>query len=124
MGNIKPGDTGNVDIMLTGVAPTMDDGTIKITITYEDENGVAAEPVEKELTLFVTEEMEDPFGMDAGMEAGAMDVEAEPPSFWGKYKVLVIAGAVAAVAVIVAVAMVIKKKRKAASEEDVDDEIS
>ena len=124
VGNIKPGDTGNVDIMLTGVAPTMDDGTIKITITYEDENGVAAEPVEKELTLFVTEEMEDPFGMDAGMEAGAMDVEAEPPSFWGKYKVLVIAGAVAAVAVIAAVAMVIKKKRKAAREEDVDDEIS
>ena len=115
VGNIKPGDTGNVDIMLTGVAPTTDDGTIKIRITYEDENGVTAEPVEKELTLFVTEEMEDPFGMDAGMEAGAMDAEAEQPSFWDRYKVLVIAGAAV---------IVIKKKRKAAREEDVDDEIS
>ena len=124
VGNIKPGDTGNVDIMLTGVAPTTDDGTIKIRITYEDENGVTAEPVEKELTLFVTEEMEDPFGMDAGMEAGAMDAEAEQPSFWDRYKVLVIAGAAVAVAVITAVVIVIKKKRKAAREEDVDDEIS
>ena len=43
VGNIKPGDTGNVDIMLTGVAPTTDDGTIKIRITYEDENGVTAD---------------------------------------------------------------------------------
>lgn len=124
VGNIKPGDTGNVDIMLTGVAPTADDGTIKIRITYEDENGVTAEPVEKGLTLFVTEEMEDPFGMDVGMEAGAMDAEAEQPSFWDRYKVLVIAGATAAVAVIAAVVIVIKKKRKAAKEEDVDDEIS
>ena len=45
VGNIKPGETGNVDVMLTGINPTMDDGTVKISISYEDENGVAADPV-------------------------------------------------------------------------------
>lgn len=83
VGNIKPGETGNVDTMLTGIAPTMDDGTIKVRIDYEDENGVAAEPVEKELTLMVTEDM--PMEWDAAMDvdAEAMGME-EPPSFWGQ----------------------------------------
>lgn len=123
VGNIKPGETGNVDVMLTGIAPTMDDGTVRISIAYEDENGTAAEPVEKELTLFVTEEMDDSFDMGMDMEAGAMDVQEEV-SFWSKYKILIIAGAVTAAAVAAAAVMVIKKKRKAAKEEDVDDEIS
>ncbi len=39
LGNIKPGETGNVDVMLAGVAPTADDGTIPIHINYEDVNG-------------------------------------------------------------------------------------
>ena len=121
VGNIKPGDTGNVDVMLTGVSPTMDDGKIGISISYEDENGAAAEPVEKELTLFVTEEMDDGFDMGMDLEAGAMDAEAQP-SFWSKYKILIIAGAVAAAAVTAVI--VVRKKRKAAKEEDVDDEIS
>ncbi len=30
VGNIKPGETGNVDVMVTGAAPTEDDGKIKI----------------------------------------------------------------------------------------------
>lgn len=123
VGNIKPGDTGNVDVMLTGVAPTMDEGKVRISISYEDENGVAAEPVEKELTLFVTEEMDDSFDMGMDLEAGAMDAEAQP-SFWSKYKVLIIAGAVAAAAAAVTAVIVVRKKRKAAKEEDVDDEIS
>ena len=63
VGNIKPGETGNVDTMLTGIAPTMDDGTIRLQIHYEDENGQAAEPVEKELNLMVTEEMETEFDL-------------------------------------------------------------
>lgn len=122
VGNIKPGEIGNVDVMVTGVAPTMDDGKVRISIDYEDENGVAAETVVKELTLYVTEEMEESFDMDIGMEAGAMDAQAGS-SFWGKYKIMIIIGAVGAVAAAAAV-IIIKKKRKAAKEEDVDDEIS
>ena len=30
VGNLKPGETGNIDVMITGVAPTQDDGTIPI----------------------------------------------------------------------------------------------
>lgn len=125
VGNIKPGETGNVDTMLTGISPTTNDGTIKIRIQYEDENGVAAEPVEKELTLTVTEDMGEELDMDLdlGLEAGAADMEGEL-SYWDKYKALIAAGAVAVVAAGVIIALRVRKKRKAAKEEDVDDEIS
>ncbi|MBS5282502.1 MAG: hypothetical protein KHY46_01295 [Clostridiales bacterium] len=122
VGNIKPGETGNVDTMLTGIAPTADDGTIKLTITYEDENGIAAEPVEKELTLMVTEEtsMDDELPMDTEMDGA--DTEAEPAVF-DRYKLWIVGGA--AVLVIAAAAVIrIRKKRRAAKEEDIDDEIS
>ena len=79
--------------------------------------------MEKELTLFVTEEMDDSFDMGMDLEAGAMDAEAEP-SFWSKYKVAVIAAAVVTAAVAVTAVVIIRKKRRAAKEEDVDDEIS
>ena len=36
VGNIKPGESGNVDVMVAGAAPTMDEGKIRLTITYED----------------------------------------------------------------------------------------
>ena len=64
VGNIEPGKTGNVDAMISGIAPTADDGKIKITISYEDENGEVTE-VEKEMNLLVTETMEEPADMDA-----------------------------------------------------------
>ncbi|MDD6196469.1 MAG: hypothetical protein PUB12_06230 [[Clostridium] aminophilum] len=54
VGNIKPGETGNVDAMLKGIAPTEDDGKIRIIVSYEDENGEITES-EKELTLMVTD---------------------------------------------------------------------
>lgn len=121
VGNIKPGETGNVDVMLTGIAPTADDGKVKISISYEDENGVAAKPVEKELTLNVTEPEAEP--ADTDIEAGAMNQEPAP-SFWSKYKAALIAAAAVLAVVCIIAAAVIKKKRKAAKEEDVDDEIS
>ena len=54
VGNIKPGETGNVDTMLTAIASTMDDGKVKIIISYEDENGTVSE-TEKEMLLTVSE---------------------------------------------------------------------
>ena len=36
VGNLQSGATGNVDVMLTGIAPTMDDGTVIMEISYED----------------------------------------------------------------------------------------
>ena len=70
VGNIKPGETGNLDTMVSGVAPTEDDGKVKIIITYEDENGLTTE-VEKEMLLFVNE----PIDELGGMEAGNMGVD-------------------------------------------------
>ena len=72
----------------------------------------------------VMEEMEQNWDdMGAAMDVGSMDGEAAP-SFWGKYKFLVIAGAATAIGIAAAVVIRIRKKRKAAREEDVDDEIS
>lgn len=58
VGNIKPGETGNVDCMITGTAPTEDDGTVTVVISYEDENGVVSEE-KKTLVLFVSEDFSD-----------------------------------------------------------------
>ena len=65
IGNIKPGESGNVDAMIYGIAPTMDDGMVTVKITYEDENGTV-NSVDKEIQLFVSEPMpmEDPFAQD------------------------------------------------------------
>ncbi len=119
VGNVEPGKTGNVDVLIRGKAPTMDDGKVKIIISYEDENGLITE-TEKELGLYVTESIPEDF-MD--MEAGSMEVEEEP-SFFEKNKILL-----AAAAVIIAGGAAFgivrhRKKKKAEEAEDLDDEIS
>ena len=121
VGNIEPGKTGNVDVMLSGMAPTADDGKIKMNITYEDENGEVQPAVTKELSLYVTEEIPMDFG---DMEAGNFeDMGMEEPSFFQKYK-MIIFPAIAVVVVAVVVVIRIRKKKKAAKEEGMDDGIS
>ncbi len=130
VGNIKPGETGNVDVMVAGEAPTEDEGKVKVIISYEDENGEVTE-VEKELTLFVSEPMEDFGEMMDGMEGmEGMDMEtsgglagwmADPVR-----KILALTAAVLLLAAIgagIAIATKRKKKREQ-EEEDMDDEIS
>ena len=41
--------------MINGIAPTADDGKVKLSITYEDENGKVS-TVEKEIQLMVNED--------------------------------------------------------------------
>ena len=123
VGNIKPGETGNVDTMLSGIAPTMDDGTITISITYEDENGVMAEPVVKEMNLMVTEEMDMDEMWDPAMTDQAL--LEEEPSFWKKYGLFLGLGGAAAAVIGAVVIWNVRKKRKAKKEEEeLDDEIS
>ncbi|MBS6644499.1 MAG: hypothetical protein KH366_13045 [Clostridiaceae bacterium] len=122
VGNIKPGETGNVDVMISGIAPTADDGKVKITITYEDENGNET-ALEKDMTLFVTEEI--PMDFDDSMAGNFDDIPAENPSFFSKYKLIILPAAALAVIAVIAVIVIKKKKKKAAQEEDeIDDEIS
>ena len=123
VGNIEPAATGNVDIMLSGIAPTMDDGKVLIQINYEDDGGEVT-TVEKEMTLYVTEAMPDDFDfMGDGMETMA---PVEQP-FLVKYMKFIIPAAVVMVLAFAAVIFIFAKKKKlkkAAEEEGMDDEIS
>jgi hypothetical protein len=60
VGNIKPGESGTVDAMVTGASPTMDDGTIRVIISYEDINGETSTQ-EETINLFVTEDIPEDF---------------------------------------------------------------
>ena len=78
LGNIKPGETGNVDIMLQGVKATEDDGTIPVKIQYEDVNGNVSED-STSITLPVTEGAASEDGMgDGSGEMDGMNGEGKP----------------------------------------------
>lgn len=122
VGNIKPGETGNVDCMVTGVAPTADEGKIKVTISYEDENGEVSKE-QKEMSLFVSEPMplEDDL-INEGME----DFPVEEPGFLEKYSSILLPvslGAVAVLTMILVGIAVRSRKRRKEQEELEDDEL-
>lgn len=122
VGNIKPGETGNVDCMVTGAAPTADEGKIKVTISYEDENGEVSKE-QKEMSLFVSEPMplEDDL-MNEGME----DFPVEEPGFLEKYSSILLPvslGAVAVLTMILVGIAVRSRKRRKEQEELEDDEL-
>lgn len=122
VGNIKPGETGNVDCMVTGAAPTADEGKIKVTISYEDENGEVSKE-QKEMSLFVSEPMplEDDL-INEGME----DFPVEEPGFLEKYSSILLPvslGAVAVLTMILVGIAVRSRKRRKEQEELEDDEL-
>lgn len=111
LGNIEPGATANVDAYLSGAAPTMDEGIVKIVITFEDEAGEAT-TIEKEMNLFVTEPfIPDDMGMGDMMDPGMEEQ--------GGFKLwyILIPLAVIAVAVVVVIIILKKKKKKAHAQE-------
>jgi len=129
VGNIKPGETGNLDTMVSGVAPTEDDGKVKIIITYEDENGLTTE-VEKEMLLFVNEPIDELGGMEAGnigvdgMGGGSgMNGADGEQTFFNRYKKVIFPAAALFIIITGTTVIVIRKKKKAAQEEGMDDEI-
>ena len=115
LGNIAPGATGNVDSMVTGIAPDMGEGIVKAVITYEDEAGNETR-YEKDLNLYVYEmTFEDEFMDEYPMEY----VEEESQ---GTLPIAAIIGIVVVViAVVVIIIVVIVKKKKAKKQkEDLD----
>lgn len=123
VGNVKPGETGNVDCMLVGMAPTMDDGTVKVLISYEDENGTVYSE-EKSLVLFVSEDMSSM--EDMNMDAFG-DMPMEEPGFFEKHQKLLLPAALAVIALLIGVIVVLlvkEQKRRKALEADLmeDDE--
>jgi len=119
LGTISPGATGSVDAMVTGESATMDDGTIKAVISYEDESGNITE-VEKEMSLFVSEEMmgdfSDPMMGGEGDMMGVEEMEG------GKNKFIVPIIIVVIVLIIAAIVVFrrIKKKKQEQSELEAD----
>lgn len=110
LGNIAPGATGNVDLYVTGEMATMDDGIVKILITYEDEAGEES-TIEKEMTLYVNEPFYDEYMFE---DPGMMEEEKKGFPIWAIILiiVLVIGAGVAAFVIIRR-----KKKKKAAAAE-------
>ena len=122
VGNIKPGETGNVATMLTAIAPTTDDGKVKIIISYEDENGVVSE-TEKEMLLNVSEAFSDD-GMDGmdGMDNG-MDADADAAQAGGAGRIAPMLVIAALVGAGVGVVVWKRKKKKIAEEKALEGEL-
>ena len=117
VGNIEPGKSGNVDTMINGIAPTTDDGKVKLSITYEDENGKVS-TVEKEIQLMVNEDQSmDESNVDDTWNSD--DVQPEP-STTDKLKHLAIPVGIVGVVLAAVIIVVIRRKKKKAG---MDDEI-
>lgn len=115
VGNIQSGGTGNVDTMLTGVAPTTDDGIIKAIISFED-NETNKTEVEKELTLYVSEPVYD--DMDMNDYDMSDDTKSVLP-IWAKILLVLVV-----IAAIVAAVIIVKKKKKARAASLLEDELA
>ena len=105
IGNLDPGATGNVDAYLTAQAATMDDGSVKVLITYEDEEGKEAS-IEETMTLFVNEPYYEEFFEDPMM--GGYEEEKAGFPWWG-FAIIGVAVAGGAFAA----GMILRKKKKA-----------
>ena len=117
VGNIEPGKSGNVDTMINGIAQTTDDGKVKLSITYEDENGKVS-TVEKEIQLMVNEDQSmDESNVDDTWNSD--DIQPEP-STTDKLKHLAIPVGIVGVVLAAVILVVIRRKKKKAG---MDDEI-
>lgn len=109
IGNLDSGATGSVDIYVTGQSATMDDGTVKLLISYEDETGEST-VIEKEISLFVTESMMEEFPADDSMMGGDMMGEDPSGGKTGTYAAVIIG--VILLAVILGIVICMKRKKK------------
>lgn len=111
LGNIDPGATANVDAYLSGAAATMDDGIVKIQITFEDEAGEAT-MIEKEMTLFVNEMyFPDDMEMDGMYGEDMMDQQGGFKIWWVVVPLIVV------ILIAVTVFVIIRKKKKKKAQE-------
>ena len=98
LGNLEPGSSTSIDVMLEGIQATQGDGQVKMTLSYEDEAGTVS-TTEQTFNLTVTEATDDAMADEMPEENAAGGLPIVPIIL----VVLIIAGIVAAV--------VIKKKR-------------
>lgn len=112
LGTLKPGETANVDSMLTGAAPS-EDGMVTAVITFEDESGNEVR-FEEEFSLNVYEEVyEEP----VFMEEMPMEEEANGPKI-GLIIAIIAAVILAAAGIVVLVTVKKRKKRISAKKKE------
>lgn len=111
LGQIESGATGSVDTMVTGIAATADDGTIKAIVTYEDENG-ESKTYEEEMTLMVSEAAP----MDDFDYSDMEEMDEETGS--SNVVIIVILVIVGVIIIATVVILVIKKLKKKKEDDD------
>lgn len=123
LGTIASGATGSVDAMVTGAAATMDDGKIKALISYENESGVVT-TIEKELELFVTEEMTGDFSDDMMGGEGNMAGMEEMEGGSGGFKKFILPAVLIVIVLIVAAIVFIRlRKKKKKEQEELEEDL-
>ncbi|MFI3176147.1 MAG: hypothetical protein R3Y67_01485 [Eubacteriales bacterium] len=120
VGKIESGATGNVDAMITGMAPTMDDGSITAIITYEDDAGNQT-TYEQVINLYVMEFYPD--DMMGGYDDYLMEEEVSS----GPNVIALVIGAIVLVGAITVIVLKVRQVRRAKREleqdlEDLDDD--
>lgn len=116
VGNIQPGGSGMVDSMITGMAPTMDDGMIKAIISYED-NETNKTEFEKEISLWVSE----PYIPSEEEMMQMMPMEEEPQGTPGWLIAVIV---IVLVAAAVAAVIIVRKKKKARAASLLEDDLA
>ncbi len=111
LGRIEPGATGNVDVMVDGIAPTMDEGYVTAVISYEDEAGNVS-TLEKEILLYVYEEYYDEGYYEEDFYYDDMEGFEEESSGLPTWLIVVIVAVVVVVIVVVIVIVTVNKKKK------------
>lgn len=126
VGNLNSGATGNIDCLVTGANVTMDDGTIIVRVSYEDEAGASYS--QDYTTNIRVNSLEPPAGlqlMDMGEESG-MRVPVEKESSIPKWliPVVIIVAAIIIIVITVSIVRSNKKKKSAGglSIEDLEDD--
>ncbi|MBO5551196.1 MAG: hypothetical protein J5966_04485 [Lachnospiraceae bacterium] len=117
VGNLAPGATGNVDVMLTGAEYSAgDNALIPIEISYEDETGVVSTKTQN-IGLTVQQNMAENFEM-------AEDIPIEEPGLplWQKILIGVGSGLVL-LGVIIAIIKAVSRKKRQREEDDLAYEI-
>ena len=101
LGNLEPGSSTAIDVMLEGKKAVTGEGTVKMTLTYEDEAGTVS-TTEESFQLMVNEPSADEWTEDAMVE----ETEGSKlPVIPVVIAVLIVAG--------VAVMLIVRKKKKA-----------
>lgn len=113
VGNLTSGGTGNVDVMVTGASATMDDGTVNVDISYEDNAGNVTTET-KTITLYVSEEFFDEYiPDDIMMDMG--EGEMEGGSHKGRIIAIIVIALIVGAGVGIFAVVRLRKKKKEAS---------